>query len=147
MSKWYRRKKVFWIRPQGMSQGTSAEWLSGRPDPGKKKKKKKNSNKEQNSLVASLRTCSSFSWSEYSHCVAATAAAACAQTGTQRPYDTEIKYSIPKSHVEWHGAESKLHILFVLLNYPAHRTFHMRKPSMMNGCQRQSGMVDLSNRA
>lgn len=24
-----------------MSQGTSAEWLSGRPDPGKKKKKKK----------------------------------------------------------------------------------------------------------
>lgn len=120
------------------------EWSSW---PWEEKEGKKTATKEQNSLVASLRTCSSFSWSEYSHCVAATAAAARAQTGTQRPYDTEIKYSIPKSHVEWHGAESKLHILFVLLNYPAHRTFHMRKPSMMNGCQRQSDMVDLSNRA
>lgn len=48
---------------------------------------KKAATKEQNSLAASLRACSSFSWSEYSHCASATAA------GTQRPYNTEIEYS------------------------------------------------------
>lgn len=79
------------------------------------RRKKKTATKEQNSLAASLRACSSFSWSEYSHCAAATAAAAQAQTGTQRPYDREIKYSTEKSTQG--GTESSLsfgtHILFV----------------------------------
>lgn len=69
--------------------------------------------------------------------------------GTRRPYDREIKYSTGKSRQG--GSEQSLsfrtHILFVLLNYPACRTFHMKKPSMMNGCQRQSDMADLSNGA
>lgn len=78
-----------------ISQGTSDEWLNGRPNPGKKRGGKKIATKEQNSLVASLRTRSSFIWSEYSHCAMATAAQA--QTGTRRPYDTEIKYSTQKS--------------------------------------------------
>lgn len=106
---------------------------------GRRERKKKTATKEQNSLAASLRTCSSFSWSEYSHCAAATAA----QTGTQRPYDREIKQSAGKSTQG--GTESR--VLFVLLNYPARGTFHTRKLSVMNVCQRRSDMVDLSNMA
>lgn len=70
------------------------------------------------------------------------------QTGTQCPYDREIKYSSEKST----QGEIELtprfgtHILFVLVNYPAHGTFEMRKLVMMNGCQRQNDTADLSSR-
>lgn len=99
------------------SQEPSAEWLSGRPDP-EKKGEKNTATKEQNSLAASLRTCSSFSWSEYSRCATATAAAARAQTGTRRPYDREIKYSTEKPTQGGREPSLRLrtHILFVLLN-------------------------------
>lgn len=43
MTKWYRTKNSFESDHRGKSQETSAEWLNGRPDPGKKEKK--NSNK------------------------------------------------------------------------------------------------------
>lgn len=112
------------------------------------RREKKTATKEQNSLAASLRTCSSFSWSEYSLSIA-TAAAAHAQTGTQHPYDREIKCSTGKSTQggTGHSLSFRTHFLFVLGNYLAHRTFQMRKLSVMNGCQRPSDMLDLSNRA
>lgn len=67
---------------RGKIRETSAEWLNGCPNPdteGKQNKKpenRKTETKEQNSLAASLRTCSSFSRSEYSHSATVTAAAA-----------------------------------------------------------------------
>lgn len=79
MTKWHRTEPY----QGGRSQKSSAELLYGCPDPGEGRKKKTHT-KEQNSLAASLRTCSSFSWSEYSLSIAA--AEAHAQMGTQQSY-------------------------------------------------------------